>query len=269
MNDSRVTPRHPDAKVLLGVALAFFALPWVAGCNDHPTRPPATAADSFRIGFVGNSLTYVNDLPGMLVALSRAAGDEPPIETESVTFGGYALEDHLAQGDAVRMIQKGGWDVIALQQGPSTLPESRENLIEYSRQFAAIIRNAGAEPAMYGVWPEKARLYAFDAGIESYRAAADSIHGILFAAAQTWKTAWELDPALPLYGPDDFHPSQLGTYAAAVTIYAVVRDRSPVGLPFRLTVGGQAVTLDSLEALTVQQAAEAVTGSAARVTLRR
>ena len=258
--------------VLGWLALALLLAPSLSGCDDQPTAPRAAAttqSDTLRIGFVGNSLTYVNDLPGMLAALSRAAGDSPPIETESVAYPNYALEDHLAQGDAVEMIRRGGWDVIALQQGPSTLPESRENLIEYSRRFALIIRDEGAEPALYGVWPEKARLYALDAGIESYRAAADSIRGIHFEAARTWKTAWTHDPTLPLYGPDDFHPSPLGTYAAAVTIYAVVRERSPVGLPFRLEVGGETVTLDSLQALTVQRAAEVVTGTGVAITLER
>jgi hypothetical protein len=223
-----------------------------------------STGDTLRIGFVGNSLTYVNDLPGMLAALSIAAGDAPPIETESVAYPAYALEDHLAQGDAVLMIRRGGWDLIAMQQGPSTLPESRENLIDYAGRFATIIRDERARPAMYGVWPERARLYALDAGIESYRAAADSIGGLLFPAAATWKSAWQLDASLPLYGPDDFHPSELGTYAAAVTIYAGARDRSPVGLPFRLLVGGQPVTLDSLQALAVQRAAAEVTGTSAR-----
>jgi len=268
----RRAPRH--AMLALAGALVTSAL----GCDSHseipmaplPTpTPPPTAGDTLRIGFVGNSLTYVNDLPGMLTALSRAAGDSPTIETESVAFPDYALEDHLAQGDALKMIRRGGWDVIALQQGPSTLPASRENLIFYSRIFADSIRAHGAEPAMYGVWPEQARLYAFDDGIASYAAAADSIHGLLFPAALVWKTAWEIDATLPLYGPDAFHPSELGTYAAAVTIYAVARHRSPVGLPFRLDVGGVAVSLDSLQALTVQQAAASVTSATSEVTLRR
>jgi len=266
MNDARL--KH------LGRSLLVLAAVALAGCDTHeptptPTGPQVTAEDTLRIAFVGNSLTYENDLPGMLAALSRAAGDAPFIETASVAYGGYALEDHLAQGDAVKMIQRGGWDIVALQQGPSTLPESRDNLIQYASQFAAIIRARGAVPAMYGVWPEKARLYAFDDGIASYKAAADSIHGLLFPAAATWKAAWTLDPNLVLYGPDDFHPSVLGTYAAAVTIYAVARDRSPVGLPFRFDVGGQPVTLDSLQALTVQRAAEQVTSGLQHLALQR
>ena len=113
---------------------------------------------------------------------------------------------------------------------------------------------------MYGVWPEGDRIYVLDACIESYRAAADSIGGILYPAALAWKQGWQMDPDLPLYGGDRFHPSVLGTYTAAVVIYAKVRRRSPVGLPHRFEQNGAAVSLDSLQARTAQLAAEAAIG---------
>jgi hypothetical protein len=192
----------------------------------------------------------------MVSALSIAAGDTPPIETRMVAFGGYALEDHLAQGDAARAIAEGNWDVVVLQQGPSSLPASRANLIDYTQRFAVLIRAVGATPALYGVWPEAARINVLDDCIESYRAAAEAVNGIYYPAALAWKYAWQIDPSLPLYGPDQFHPSVLGTYAAAVVIYASVRGRSPVGLPYDFAVGGGRVTLNAGQALTVQQGAE-------------
>jgi hypothetical protein len=44
----------------------------------------------------------------------------------------------------------------------------------------------------------------------------------------------------------------LGTYTAAVVIYAVVRDRSPVGLPHRFEFGGYMMEIDSLQAVLEQ-----------------
>jgi len=225
--------------------------------------PPHPSGRRIRLLFIGNSLTYVNDLPGMVASLSRAAGDSVPIETASVTFGGYSLEDHLAQGDAARAIQQGGWDIVALQQGPSTLDESRVNLIDYTQRFATIIRDAGARPALYGVWPERDRLYALDAGIESYRLAAEAVDGLLFPAGLAWKDAWQVDGWLPLYGPDGFHPSVLGTYTAAIVVYAVVRGTTPVGLPFAFDVNGGRVDLDAAQAHAVQLAAAQAIGTGA------
>jgi hypothetical protein len=195
----------------------------------------------------------------MVEALSRAAGDDPPLEAEMVAYGGFALEDHLAQGDAVRAIDRGGWDVVVLQQGPSALPESRVNLIEYSKIFADRIRGVGARPALYGVWTEEQRLYALDDCIESYRQAAVAIDGLWFPAGLAWETAWKVDPALPLYAADRFHPSALGTYLAALVVYAEVRDKSPVGLPSEIVLDGQRITFPEPQARIAQEAAELVT----------
>jgi hypothetical protein len=235
------------------------------GSSAHPLGPVSTRP--YRILFIGNSLTYVNDLPGMLAGLARSVEDRRPIETESVAYPNFALEDHLAQGDAARAIRKGGWDVVVLQQGPSSLPESRANLVEYSKRFAVLIRAVGARPAMYGVWPEAARIQVIDDCIESYRVAADSIDGLLFPAAKSWKSAWQIDPSLPLYGPDAFHPSVLGTYAAAATMLAVVLERSPVGWPGTFQTPGGIVTLDSIQVRGVQLGVQSALGTSASATM--
>lgn len=42
----------------------------------------------------------------------------------------------------------------------------------------------------------------------------------LLPVAAAWRTAWRRDPSLELYGPDGFHPSELGTALAALVVYA-------------------------------------------------
>ncbi len=255
--------RHRVAFItmVLAVPLAFVAV----GCGDSPAEPPRVVSppepEALRVFFVGNSLTYVNDLPQMVAALSRAAGDDPPLETGSVTFGGYALEDHLAEGSAARAIAEGGWDVVVLQQGPSALPESRVNLIEFSGRFATLIRAAGARPALYGVWPSEDRSFDLDACIESYRRAAIAVDGLSLPAGGAWKSAWAHDPALPLYGADRFHPSPLGTYLAALVIYSELLDKSPIGLPSEFDVAGSPLSIPQEQAALVQAAAAAVNGT--------
>ena len=264
-----------------GVLVAFATLLALAGCGARPvaTAPqvdapvlaeahvgadPAGAQTGrrrtpMRVLFIGNSLTYANDLPRLVAAISTVAGDDPPLQAEQVTYGGFALEDHLVQGDAPRAIEQGGWDVVMLQQGPSTLPESRVNLIEYTRRFDVLIRAVGARTAIYGVWTSADRMFAFDDGIESYRQAAEAVDGILCPAALAWKVAWRRDPSLPLYGPDNFHPSPLGTYLAALVIYAELRDKSPVGLPSDIAIPNFHYVVDPAQARTCQLAAEEVT----------
>jgi hypothetical protein len=192
--------------------------------------PPAGTPGGSRVLFIGNSLTEANRLPAMVEALSREGG-ATPISAASVVFGGYSLEDHWNQGTARRRIAEGGWSVVVLQQGPSSLPESRANLVEWTARFDTVIRASGARTALYMVWPESNRRDAFDAVNRSYARAAERVDGMLFPVGEAWRAAWRRDAAVPLYGPDGFHPTPTATYLAALVIYEQLSGRSPVGLP--------------------------------------
>jgi len=206
----------------------YRLLLWVA------TAVPACGSDSagqdaaLRVLFVGNSLTYSNDLPGMLERMGLADGR--PIEAVSVSRGGIALEDHWSIGSSRDRLDAGGWDVVVLQQGPSSLPESREHLVRWAGIWAEAIRAAGATPALYMVWPARARLDAFPDVIVSYRTAAEEARADLYRAGEAWQAAWSIDADLPLYDRDDFHPSVMGSYLAALTIYRGLTGRAPPSL---------------------------------------
>jgi hypothetical protein len=52
-----------------------------------------SSAPLYDILFIGNSLTYVNDLPGTVAWLAGSAHDS--FEVQSVAKGGFALIDHV------------------------------------------------------------------------------------------------------------------------------------------------------------------------------
>jgi hypothetical protein len=167
--------------------------------------------------FIGNSLTASNDLPALLEAMGRASG--VAIHCTAIARPNYSLEDHWADGAARTAIARGGWSHVILQQGPSALPESRVLLNEYARRFDREIRHVRARTALFTVWPSAVRRGDFDRVTASYAGAADLTHGLLLPAGDAWRAAWRQDPALALYGPDGFHPSALGSYLAALTIF--------------------------------------------------
>lgn len=207
--------------------------------------------------FIGNSLTYVNDLPAITVELARTDG-AVSLETATVAYPNYSLDDHLIRGEAARRIAEGGWDVVVLQQGPSALPLSRVALIAAARQFAVLCEAAGARVALYSVWPPSDQVATLDQVTASYAAAADSVGGLLLPAGWAWHLAWLQDPSLPLYGPDGFHPSPYGSYLAALVVYRGLTGRSLTGLPDALTIGGVVVNIPPGQAATMQAAATQV-----------
>jgi hypothetical protein len=220
-------------KAVAGVVVAAAV---VTSCSSSwsspaaPSQAPRGGPVDGRVLFIGNSLTEANGLPAMVETLSRQGGGTP-IGTASVVFGGFSLEDHWNQGTAQRRIAEGGWSIVVLQQGPSSLPENQVNLRDWTARFDTVIRAGGARTALYMVWPESNRLEAFDAVSLSYARAAEGVGGMLLPVGEAWRAVWRRDPQVPLYGPDGFHPTPAGTYLAALVIYQQISGRSPVGLP--------------------------------------
>jgi hypothetical protein len=194
------------------VQLVALALAVVLSAFGAPIQAPARQ----RVLFIGNSLTYANDLPGLVQSLSKSAGFD--VMCRAVAFPDYSLEDHWTRGDALKAIREGGWSLVILQQGPSALPESQVLLREFTKRFDAEIRRAGARTALYMVWPSRARSQDFDAVSRSYTNAAADVGGILIPAGDAWRAAWKRDQSLALYSADGLHPSPAGTYLAALVI---------------------------------------------------
>jgi hypothetical protein len=213
-----------------------------------------------RVLFIGNSLTYSNDLPGMLSALAAASGTRPII-TESVSQPDFALVDHFTGSNAVARVRDGNFDVVVLQQGPSSLPINRDSLRLMAADWAERIRAAGGVPALYAVWPDESRSFAFPDVSESYRLAADDVNGLFFPVGDTWLETWSLMTDAPLYDSDRYHPAVAGTYAAAVVMVSVLTGRAPTSLEREFALPrGALIRLESGVASAIQTAAETVLG---------
>ncbi|MDH3269995.1 MAG: hypothetical protein OEN56_01605 [Gemmatimonadota bacterium] len=211
--------------------LSTAALLSCARTATAPELEPLGDAD-VTVLFVGNSLTAWNDLPGMVGSIADAAGRS--YEYRSVLRPNYGLQDHWASG-IEGVIRSLAPDVVVLQQGPSSVGDNPLNLRTWSERIGAVVLETGGTPALLMVWPEATRLGAFDAVRDSYAAAAAATNGLFIPAGDAWRQVWALDPTVSLYGPDGFHPSQTGSFVAALTVFSVlfdedVRDLPPLGV---------------------------------------
>ena len=144
-----------------------------------------------------------------------------------VAPGGVSLEEHWRSTGARQALEEGPWEAVVLQQGPSTLPGSRAHLRAWTQRWADEVRAHGARPALLGAWPEAERRDVFPAAIDSHAAAAIASDATPLPVATAWRAAWRRDPGLELYGPDGFHPSELGTQLAALVVYAGLTGADP------------------------------------------
>lgn len=226
-------PPRPSPMTRLALALLATLVP---GCSPSPSEPGLPDAD-VRIVFVGNSLTASYNLPGLVATIGKAQGRS--VEAVGLVAPNYSLEEHWRSGTAGR-IRELRPDVVVFQQGPSSLPSSRQHLLAWTDSFATVVREVGATPAFLMVWPELARVEVLDAVRESYRAAAERAGGRFLPAGEAWRPLLSLSgpPAVEgpdPYGPDGFHPSLEGS---VLTAYVVVR-----GL-FGVSVQGLPASMD-------------------------
>lgn len=218
---------RPALRLLAALAVAASA----AACQKSPTGAVGGqhTPSGHPVLFIGNSLTYVNDLPGNVAAIARQAGDT--IDAWYVAFPDYAIIDHINSGTALNAIKNYRWEYVVLQQGPSTVGVNRDSLILWTKMIEPNIRAVGATPALYQVWPDYTRKAFFDACRMSYQMAAQAVNGVFMPAGAAWQIAWARDSTLPLYGGDGYHPSKLGTYLASLAIFERITGRDARALP--------------------------------------
>src|SRR4051794_30152618 len=105
------------------VARLLASLAAISCLARTPAEP--LPAGGIHVLFVGNSLTYVNDLPATVAAIGASANDT--IRVAMSAGPDLALIDHINGGsDAVSRIRGSRWDYVVLQQGPTTTGMCRD-----------------------------------------------------------------------------------------------------------------------------------------------
>lgn len=233
--------------ILVRTLLALCAF----GCSGDSTGPLPEGGR--RVLFVGNSLTYANDLPRTIADMARSVGDTALVY-RTVAKANYALEDHWYDGIASRIASE-DWQVVVMQQGPSSTLANRFHLETWTRKLDSAVTANGARSALYMVWPSQQNLWTYDGVLDSYRNAATVVGGIFIPAGEAWRTAWAIDPDLAFYGDDLFHPSRMGTYMAALVHFEMLYDRPATDLPDVAVVAGRQLNLPAATVAMLQETA--------------
>lgn len=233
--------------------LLSSALPLVlvvlTACSNGPSglKPRGNDEGTRWVLFIGNSHTTYHRVPELVRAIARQRGDAS-LDVYTVAFDNFALSDHWTLGHANTALTLYTWDYVVLQQGPSSLADNQLHLAYWAEQFAPLIRDAGAEPILYQIWPSIWRREDAANALHSYTNAAASVDGILAPAGDAFTIALEeTDTPLPVYSNDGTHASALGAYVAAVTILARIDDVDPRTLP--ASIPGQSVDADIVREL--------------------
>lgn len=187
-----------------------------------------------RVLFVGNSYTYVNDVPSLLANISSSVESGPLIQTDSLAEGGQTLAGHLANPRVASRIARGDWTHVVLQgQSLEFAPAEPAALL------GQLVVSAGATPTWFVTWaraPESPEYdspnswvhYFDDAEMQDYatysyvQAAEQTPGSLLSCVGEAFRHSLAHHRNIPLHQSDWSHATLQGSYLAASTFYVAL-----------------------------------------------
>src|SRR5262249_54330841 len=108
-------------------------------------------------------------------------------------------------------------------------PQLKSVFVEFARKGAEAARQGGAKPAFFMSWAYADRPEMTAQLAEAYTIAGNDNDAFVIPAGLAFARSVAQRPDLNLYAVDKRHPSLLGTYLAAATIFAALQKQSPIG----------------------------------------
>lgn len=193
-----------------------------------------------RILFIGNSYTFVNNLPEVFTDV--AISQNKKVECESVAQGGAMFQTHTTNTNAVPKIQEGNWDFIVLQ-GQSqevAFPDGQfmAQVYPYAKQLDSIAKkyNPKVRVIFFDTWGyrygDEMNCQYYDAFctfesmskrlLDNYKLMAKNFKSDVSPVGAAWLNSWQADSNIVLHSSDNSHPNINGTYLAACCFYEII-----------------------------------------------
>jgi hypothetical protein len=220
--------------------------------DDAPPRK------TMKVVFIGNSRTYWNDIPGIVVELGRSAGIE--ISTKVIVEGGQTLEGHWGNGDAQIAINEDWSDFVVLQERGSRQagvdhagypsPDEGHRYADYATRFIQLCKT-DAVPLIFSSWGNGTNQRQTDITTIAFsiKDKVENTHTEVCVVGEAYQRCLDERPDLELFDQTS-HPNPYGAYLAACVFHATFHRLTPEGLPHTLTT--QAGNLISVDAATAQ-----------------
>lgn len=207
-----------------------------------------TNKQNISVLFIGNSYTYFNESWNIFANVCKAQNITATVQ--EVTCGGYTLAQMNDKNDEYggrvdALLKNNRYDVVFLQE-QSLRPAINDAVLFFDavRALTAKIKNAGAMPVLYETWGIKDGAEALakhnltqESMTQKLVASYDAIAEELQIGVSHVGTAFYListaNKDLELYDQDKSHPSALGSYVVALTHFATLFKKSPIGISYK------------------------------------
>jgi hypothetical protein len=238
--------------------------------SEVPPPRVAAPAPRLRVLFLGNSYTFVGDVPARVREIGLGLSPPVTIEIDSATEGGATLGTLYARPDVQEKLTGGHWSHVVIQEQSTETLRQPDDFRRSAGLIAARAHAGGAQPVLYETWARRDGdvVYKRPWSGGSPSAMQERIDALYLAEARETRSLlapvgdarWRAmkDPTtagIELFRPDGSHPTLAGAYLAACVLFRAITGRSPDGGGYPAELGA-----DVARRLQAVSAAVSVTG---------
>lgn len=191
------------------------------------------ASDTTKVLFIGNSITYFNEMPVMFQEIANNQGKN--IKTTMYAPGGTGFVNHVADANVFDLFRNNDWDVVVLQPGSGESAGASypvDTTIKRGRILldSIYLYNPCAKVYLYQIpygvpsadtW---ATYFSVQATIrDSVLKMTDSLQLQMIPAGECARAYYSVNPNLLLHNSyNDIHPSAFGSFLTASAFYTAI-----------------------------------------------
>jgi hypothetical protein len=252
-------------RICIALAAGLFASSAILGtsslANAQASKVSVTSTGVEKPAsmlWAGNSFFYYNNsLHGHITALLASADPTYRVRQTSVTISGSGIDWHdMESYFRPKAIGSYSFDAnnnvvfnnptrlfdIAIMMDCSQCPihpTLSKVFTEYAKKNANIARKNGAKPVFFMSWAYADKPEMTQELAEAYIKAGNENDALVIPVGVAFARSIAKRPDISLYAADKRHPSLAGTYLSAVTSYAAIFKKSPVGLKYDAGLGAE------------------------------
>lgn len=189
-----------------------------------------------KVLFVGNSFTYMWNMPQMVQAMAKTQGIN--LKTVQSTVGGSNLKQHWKgkkKTQTRKLLKESKWDYVVLQGYSSGTIEAPDRFKEYGIKLINLIKGKKAKPLLFMTWA-----YVYNPLMQktiesSYLELGQETNTGVVPVGKMFMQVQKKKPDLKMYF-DKKHPSSAGSYLIALIFYKYLTGRTVLDIPNWLTI---------------------------------
>lgn len=207
--------------------------------------PSAIAEEVQRVLMIGNSYTFYNNLPQVLMALSQKTNH--PLHVESYTVGAMSLRSFLDDPNhakAKQMLAKGQYDWVILQDQSMTPAYKPSETMNSVQRWAQLAKKHDTKVLLFLTWAHAAQAggkVTPQADMQektstTYCRAAVENKVRVAPVGEAW-ARWYRQSGKTLHDRDGSHPNAMGSYLAACVLHGAISRKAVKNIPATLKQG--------------------------------